>query len=107
VSGTHYAELRGNASLPNLCGVFLRGKNNGSRNDVPEIDLGKYQPDTVGPHQHKILIRNPISPLKDGVGIVYSTEPHDSAFDRLVAPSEGPETQPKSVTVNFYVKIND
>src|SRR6202041_1042362 len=65
VSGTYWAKLRGNATVPNLCGVFLRGKNNGKflvgreknqsnkqRDDIEDIELGAYKDDIVGPHRH-------------------------------------------------------
>lgn len=108
-SGTAWAKLRGDEPVPNLCGVFLRGKNNGKRENVREMDLGKYDPDIVGPHQHTIMVNNDTAnAVRDqGPGIVYQTGHHTDGPDRLVAAWSGAETQPKNVTVNFYIKINE
>jgi len=56
VSGTRWAELRGDAPVPNLCGMFLRGKSNGKRSGVEEIELGKEQSDSVDQHQHNVRV---------------------------------------------------
>ena len=114
VPGTDYAKLRGIKPLPNLCGVFLRGKKNNSAQiemkDVEEIDLGFYRGDKVGPHTHSIMVNN------TGANVIYNLDPgidytighHTFGPDRLVAGwNDGPETLPKNVTVNYYIRINN
>lgn len=116
VSGTGWAKLRANAPVPNLCGVFLRGKNNGVRNDkdhpVPELELGQYDPDLVGPHDHNILVQHSGSPgggmLWDGgKGGKLGVDPLVEGVYYDANARDPHETRPKNVTVNFFVKIND
>lgn len=106
VHGTAWAKLRSDGPVPNLCGVFLRGKNNGKREGLEEVSLGDYRPDTVGPHSHELKLSNPQLPggglLWDG-GRNHSEEPPSG----LVLSSKGVETQPKNITVNFYIRINE
>src|ERR1019366_6827966 len=98
VSGTGWAALRDNAPVPDLRGVFLRGKKNSSKRE----EMNK-----VGPHQHAIMVSNS-NGTPGAVGILYSTAPDTYGPDRLVAAwNDGPETLPKNVTVNYYIKIND
>jgi hypothetical protein len=105
VSGTRWASLRANAPVPNLCGIFLRGKNNGKREGIEEIPLGDYRADTVGPHNHDLKLSNPTLP---GGGLLWDGgKGHSQGPSDLIFPSSGAETQPKNVTVNYYVKIND
>jgi hypothetical protein len=111
VSGTGWAALRDNAPVPDLRGVFLRGKKNSSKREemknVGDFALGEYQADKVGPHQHAIMVSNS-NGTPGAVGILYSTAPDTYGPDRLVAAwNDGPETLPKNVTVNYYIKIND
>jgi hypothetical protein len=115
VSGTGWAKLRENAPVPNLCGVFLRGKNNASRSatEVPELNLGQYDADLVGPHEHDIMVQRNGGPT--GGGILWFGSNHGAVvLDPLVegvhydGNARTPyETRPKNVTVNFFVKIND
>jgi hypothetical protein len=36
--------------------MFLRGKSNGKRSGVEEIELGKEQSDSVDQHQHNVRV---------------------------------------------------
>jgi hypothetical protein len=119
--GTDWAMLRSNAPVPNLCGVFLRGKSNGKfllgkaqkdatgndRKDIDDIVLGDYRDDTVGPHRHKLWINNASS--QRVTGFVYNGDSTATfAYTPMMPMSdEAPETQPKNVTVNYFIKIND
>ena len=113
IAGSKLAEATGETTAPDLRGVFLRGKNDGrfpsgnKAGDVAEHDLGAYSPDTVGPHQHKIMIGGE-APLPAGPALTAAWSAHSSTQeDRLVRPYDGAtETQPKNVTVNYYCKIN-
>jgi hypothetical protein len=112
VSGTRWATLRGNAPVPNLCGVFLRGKNNGKRTDVKEIELGQFTPDTVGPHDHNVRFYDPTgtahgaSILWDG-GKGFKVEKNSDFVQGVVTSDSLPETSPKNITVNYFLRIND
>jgi hypothetical protein len=114
VSGTRWAALRANASIPNLCGVFLRGMNNKTRTDVKEVELGDFTPDTVGPHTHNVRYLDPNAPetrvgasiLWDG-GKRFTVGPNDAFVQGVVTNEALPETSPKNVTVNYFIKIND
>jgi hypothetical protein len=113
IAGSKLAEATGERNAPDLRGVFLRGKNDGRfpsgshAGDVAEHDLGAYSPDTVGPHQHKIMVPGD-APAPPGTGISSSFNDHGAVReDRLVRSWDGAtETQPKNVTVNYYCKIN-
>ena len=113
VSGTRWAALRGNAPVPNLCGVFLRGKNNGKRADVKETDLGQFSPDTVGPHEHNVRFYDPSGTGKGGASIwwdggkPFKVEKDLDFVQGIVTSDSHPETSPKNVTVNYFLKIND
>jgi hypothetical protein len=114
VSGTRWAALRSDAAVPNLCGVFLRGKNNGKRTDVKEFELSEFAPDTVGPHEHNVRFYDPGAPeSRLGASIWWDggkrfTVGVNEAFVEGIASNEGlPETRPKNVTVNYFIKIND
>jgi len=104
VAGTTYATIRGEIPIPNLCGVFLRGKAN-KRAGIDEIALDEYRPDTVGYHQHSAQVANP--GVIAGGGIVYGGSTRTEGTTALIAAWPGPETVPKNVTVNYYIKIND
>ncbi len=114
VSGTRWAALRANASVPNLCGVFLRGKNNSKRPDVKELELGDFASDTVGPHKHYVRYYDPNAPeaqvgasiLWDG-GKRFTVRPNDDFVQGVPTSEALPETSPKNITVNYFIKIND
>ena len=56
VSGTTYAALSANSPIPDLRGLFLRGKNNkrgdGHENPEGELALGQFQDDKFQEHMH-------------------------------------------------------
>lgn len=112
VAGTDYVEVAGKSSVPDLQGVFLRGQNNGRFPNVEQIALGEYRQDVVGFHTHNQAVFNPNSPnQKNDAGIVYDTTHRTTVTpDLLVKPDGtglGPETVPKNVTVNYFIRINN
>jgi hypothetical protein len=115
VSGTRWAELRADAPVPNLCGMFLRGKNHGKDPNLAEIDLGQPQADSVGQHKHIQRVFDPSAPdLKErvGGGILWNggyrfTDKVDIYVQGIATDDARPETRPKNVTVNYFIRINN
>lgn len=115
----HLPYLEG--KTPNLCGVFLRGKNYDRDIQEGNIDLplGSSQTDGIKKHSHKFMraeggvggiLKNDSDPLADDrpaflfddvfakvSGIQYFRD-HD---DHL-----GNETRPKNVTVNYFIRVH-
>lgn len=116
VTGSRYAQLKGISTVPDLRGVFIRGKNNGSDKD-DERNLGGYQDDAFQGHRH--LFRNATSSTGGSQNVpVASTTASGSSnagtqniLDPVAdltngSPRTANETRPKNVTVNFFIKIN-
>lgn len=106
VAGSKYATLIG-ASIPDLRGQFLRGKNNGrsdgQENPDGDIALGSQTTDKFKSHNHQI--KHWVNDLTGGGRIGGSAD-----FSNNFFPTEstgGNETAPKNVTVNFFIKIED
>jgi hypothetical protein len=108
IVGTKLAQLTGISNAPDLRGEFLRGKNFGHFPDIEEADLGVPEADTVGPHKHNILVVDMSSPNTGG-GILWDGGKRFvlgvNPLVQGVSPA-APETRPRNVTVNFYLKIN-
>jgi hypothetical protein len=110
IGGTKLAQtLPDVKTVPDLRGVFLRGKASGRFSDtVEQVDLGALELDTVGPHTHttRNLDDAPQNKLGQGIfwdgGKRYSDGP--SVF--VLNNTGSPETRPKNVTVNFFCKVN-
>jgi hypothetical protein len=112
--GTNYAMLTGNAKLPNLCAVFLRGKKNGRSQDpsgnslanVEEVELGEYRPDIVGPHTHDQYLHMDKDNKTGEMGMRWD------GYSNLNSPvvvrgwNPGGENIVKNVTVNYFIRIN-
>ncbi|WP_316224969.1 MULTISPECIES: hypothetical protein [unclassified Bradyrhizobium] len=106
--GTDYAALNpGNApTKPNLNGAFLRGRDYSAPTALRNPDglqpVGTFQTDGVGPHSHpqKVGYAN-ASAMNQGDGW------HGQGGDNTGNPNNGlPETRPKNVTVNFFIRVN-
>ena len=111
VLGSDYVTVRGVEDVPDLCGIFLRGKKNSDQRnetkDIPELALGEFRPDTVGPHTHQLWINN--RPGSNAVGFAYNMPATFGTTPMMPKWSEGDptETVPKNVTVNYYIRINN
>lgn len=111
VSGTHYAELTGNAPLPDLRGVFLRGKNNGrqdNRGNPDELSLGDFQDDQFQDHVHEY---NRGGNTRDGTELYAFPANTNGGIARaptnyITQGKHGSETRPRNVTVNYYIRVN-
>jgi hypothetical protein len=110
VSGTDFVSVTGKQTVPNLCGMFLRGKSNGKAAGVEEIQLGEYRPDQVGPHAHNV---GTVGGTETDHGMVYdggrgSTTNSiytNAPYVKNSGPGIGSETIPKNVTVNYFIRI--
>lgn len=111
VSGSHYAEVRANAPVPDLRGVFLRGKNNGrpdGRGNPQELGLGEYQDDQFQDHVHQY---NRGGNVQNGTELYAFPANANGGIERaptnfIIQGKHGDETRPRNVTVNYYVRIN-
>lgn len=117
-TGTKYASVTGATTLPDMRGVFLRGKNNGAtRNPDGDLALGTYTVDKVGAHNHQQTtgISNPqparyqisvgAGPAQPGIARTYTSSGNDT-FPLNTQNNSGNETAPKSVTVNIFIRVN-
>jgi len=108
--GSDYEAITGETILPDLRGVFLRGKNNGRAdgNENPDGDstLGTFQDDELQAHTHSTPHRatsgSPFVPNHVGQGF----GPVDVGSVESTSTG-GNETRPKNVTVNYFIKINE
>lgn len=115
--GTTYADLTGNTNLPDLRGIFTRGKNNGAttsqNNPAGDLPLGSYNPDTLGSHDHVGLFDqgtnsrwgNQLFSTGQTLAIL-GTQPEGVSSDFYTGNTGAAETTPKYVTVNKFIRIN-
>lgn len=123
VTGTVYATLTGNSTVPDLRGVALRGKNNGrvdgDQNPDGDLTLGTFQGDQYVSHTHSDaghahttwFPTDPNHTLSSGggtTGILQGTTGSTStaAAAANIQLSGGNETRMKNVTVNYFIRIN-
>lgn len=109
-AGSNYATITGNANLPDLRGMFLRGKNNGrvDTNQDPdgERSLGNLQADQFKSHKHDMIVYD-----SAGSGNNYPTDYYPNTSvpgtnTTSIQPTGGDETRPKNIAVNYFIKIN-
>jgi hypothetical protein len=125
VVGSKYATLIG-ASIPDLRGQFLRGKNNGrsdgQQNPDGDLALGTQTTDAFPEHSHISPIRSRNSEvnrqwenygtgsLTQNNGVIVGISSSSFSDVRTYGTTNtgsGAETKPKNVTVNFFIKIDD
>ena len=108
VPDTVYARMVA-PNVPDMRGIYLRGRSYGreSRTGNAEGDLpvGTYQSDLIARHAHstvQMIGNNAI----DGVDstTIHSGEHHNEA--RLTGEFGGDETRPRSVTVNYFIRVD-
>ncbi len=124
-SGTDYGALTGVSFIPDLRGVFLRGKNNGKiggqSNPSGDLALGVYQDDEFqthnhggGNHTHTVPNNENLSPEATdwtvgewgGYNAPISTNVPTSASGAIITSQGGNETRVKNVTINYFIKVN-
>lgn len=112
VTGSVYETITGNSTIPDLRGIFLRGKNNGrsdgNENPDGELATGTFQDDEIGSHTHSLSVRsNNGAPNLNDNGYYASLDGSGTQGAKQTAEaSGGNETRPKAVTVNYFIKIN-
>jgi hypothetical protein len=113
--GSKWAEVTG-APVPDLRGVYLRGQNfdRDSKTGNPEsVTLGAYQSDLVGNHKHSLAtgFGTGTAPAKGASAFaidapIYVASGGANSFDGAMNGSGGAETRPRSVVVNFFIRID-
>lgn len=131
VTGSAYADLTGAGSVPDLRGLFLRGRNNGRsdgrQNPAGDLALGAFQADQVtdhkhahtdGGHSHGIRVGGydffggpgiDYGPSLNNVSVATSASHANISVQGANTPlsgSVGNETRPRNATVNYFVRIN-
>jgi hypothetical protein len=109
------------SNIPNLLGVFIRGKNNGRsdgfQNPDGELALGQVTADRFashdhggGNHSHNTSTQNGAAPDFGGIIVrIPSFGTFDSATSSsgaIINAQGGAETSPKSVTLNPFIRVN-
>jgi hypothetical protein len=128
-AGTLYASVTGATNVPDLRGVYIRGKNNGrsgsTGNPDGDLALGTYQADQFGSHNHNFSDPGHIhqmNPPFGSAGNIYDGGSDRSAVDNAPFGSGnvtaaattgitfntqgGNETRPRTVTVNIFIRVN-
>lgn len=101
--GTSYQSITGFTTIPDLRGIFTRGKNNGrsdgKQNPDGDLALGTYSDDKFESHTHSAY-----------TSIVAQGPTAATTFSYLfpgnTGATGGNETAPKNVTINFFIRIN-
>ena len=108
VIGTAYQTLTGNASVPDLRGVFIRGKNNGrsdgNENPVGDMSLGAAQGPTNKSHTHTVSATQPV----DGGYILEGGDTYDKSRTTAAASFSSvgaSESRPRNITLNAFIRI--
>jgi hypothetical protein len=119
VSGSKYASITGVTTVPDMRGMFLRGKNNGrsdgNQDSGGERNLrnGNIQQDQMQGHIHGTNIYDD---NVGGTGRSFGQMQFDNrneistSFPRNDGtngtPRTGTETRPRNITVNYFIRIN-
>ncbi|NBO99742.1 MAG: hypothetical protein EBU90_06400 [Proteobacteria bacterium] len=120
VSGSKYASITGASIVPDMRGMFLRGKNNG-RNDGNEdpggdrnVLVNTPQADQMQGHRHnyeRATLQQTTSVGGGPNGYTIGTWPSTASSDPISdgansTPRTGNETRPKNMAVNYFIRIN-
>jgi hypothetical protein len=106
VSGSRFAGLFGSSAVPDLRGLFLRGKNNdredSKENPDGELNLGAYQADMFASHNHR---QTTVAFFGTGNSRA-SGQSTDGNVGSFTLNAGGNETRSKNATVNYFIKVN-
>ena len=105
VTGSDYHALTGNSTVPDMRGMFLRGKNNGRTdgNENPDGDLalGTYQADEFKSHTHGYIF----APNTGHADLNFYGGTRENDYTRQTDATGGDETRARNITVNYFIKI--
>jgi hypothetical protein len=116
-----YENLTHSSVLPNLLGVFIRGKNNGrndgNQNPDGELAVGQFTADRFLSHNHGGGAHTHATSTQNGAAVQFGglivRIPSTGTFNSdttssgiIIATQGGPETSPKSVTLNPFIRVN-
>lgn len=100
-----FYQITGKSKVPDLRGVFLRGKNHkrdtNRGNPEGDLSLGEYRDDVFKRHDHGGIYGGE----GDKYGMLDKYRYHASGYKKIEAEG-GIETRPRNVTVNYFIKIN-
>jgi len=121
VSGSAYHLLTGSSSIPDLRGIYLRGKNNGrsesTGNYAGEKSLGEFEFDKISDHSHganRTFLHhtggNGGDVEVEGGSELLRQNGNSGSIDAMSGAGNSTiktlEVAPRSVTVNFFIRIN-
>ncbi len=135
VTGSRYAILTGATSVPDLRGLFLRGKNNGradgKQNPDWDFALGVYQADGITNHGHAVtdpghLHQLPTwnavaggghevgygnygmdwSPYEASASATTGVTIGNTSAQGAASGSIAADTRPRNATVNYFIRVN-
>jgi len=121
VTGTKYANVTGNSTIPDMRGAFLRGKGS-SHNPDGDLALGTYTADKTASHNHQERALSGVNGSPEGLtydtssgtgsSIKYITYINGNVsntgtnYPLTTANTGDNETAPKNITVNYFIRIN-
>jgi len=109
VAGSAYATLTSSSTVPDLRGVFLRGKNNsrtdGYQNPGGELNLGQLQAQDIKSHTHTVSTTKPAyNPDDLPAGGLADLSVAD--VTNTTTATGGSESRPKNVTLNAFIRVD-
>jgi hypothetical protein len=119
-TGTKYASVTGNSSLPDCRGYFLRGYNNGSSNNPDGTGIGGFQGNQNQNHSHGVsdpghshaceiassTVAGGTFPYRASGDVGQTWQTHASGTGISINNEGGDEARPSCVTVNIFIRIN-
>ena len=111
VTGSKYASVTGNTTIPDATGRFLRGK--GANNPDGDLSVGTYTADKYTSHSHADTGSFDVYQNTNNSGgnfVASTTNSRGVRYTQSVtmtpSASGGNETAPKNITVNIFIRIN-
>jgi hypothetical protein len=111
VTGSLFTEVTGFTLIPDLRGIFVRGKNNGRsdghQNPDGDLALGTYTGDKFASHLHTYTYSRTTAQISNNTSGGVINFPYDQlTTTENTSSAGGNETAPKNVTVNIFIRIN-
>jgi hypothetical protein len=116
-----YETLTMSSTIPNILGVFIRGKNNGrsdgNQNPDGDLALGTFTADRFASHDHGGGAHTHNTSTQNGAAVDFGglivripgAGTFNSATDSsgtIINADGGAETSPKDVTMNPFIRVN-